>query len=238
MKGLFFIAILIFTSISAFSQKTVERQELLWLKYSVDYQVNEKWSLNYYIEDRNFIKDFRSNHFLNAISAKRKLKNNWTFGAGYLYFILTLPQDPEEEVWFTRQEHRPFQSISLTQKLGEKLTFGLRYQVEQRFRRNSNADGRLAGHNMELMFRQKASLKYAITDKLDAILYDEVMIHFGENVTTNTFDQNRLSLGLDWQMMEKFKRGLSYVHWYQQRGASESYYQRNITSLVLSHLLN
>ncbi|MEQ8240025.1 MAG: DUF2490 domain-containing protein [Cyclobacteriaceae bacterium] len=238
MKRLFFSASFFFISLSGFSQKTVEHQDLLWLKYSANYKFSDQWSLNYFIEDRNYTKDFRSNHFINSITAKRKLKNDWSLGLGYLYFILTLPQDPDVENTFTRPEHRPFQYLSYKQSLSQKWSFGLRYQLEQRFRQNSDAVGRLPGYNTEIRIRQKASLIYEISDKLDAALYDEIMIHFGENVSTNTFDQNRLSLGLNWQVMEKINLGMSYIHWYQQRGNGESYYQRDIISLAVNHQWN
>jgi len=238
MKRQFFSVFACFLSLLAFSQKTVERQDLLWLKYSANYKLNEQWSLSYYIEDRNYTKDFRSNHFINSITAKRKLKNDWSLGFGYLYFILTLPQDPDLAAVFTRPEHRSFQYLSFNQALSQKWSFNLRYQVEQRLRQNSDAVGRLPGYNTEIRIRQKASLKYKISERLDAILYDEVMIHFGENVSTNTFDQNRLSLGWNWQMMEQVSVGLSYIHWYQQRGNGESYYQRNIISLAVNHQWN
>jgi hypothetical protein len=64
------------------------------------------------------------------------------------------------------------------------------------------------------------------------------MINFGKNIVFNTFDQNRLSAGFYFNLNEFFDLEVGYSHWYQQRSNGQSFDNRHILRLALSHTID
>jgi long-subunit fatty acid transport protein len=80
-------------------------------------------------------------------------------------------------------------------------------------------------------------LKYKFNDKWDAKLLEEVHFNAGKNIVNNTFDQNRLSFGLNHNISKTFSFETGYLFWFQQQATGTDFYSRNIVYFSLKQNL-
>ena len=227
----------------AAAQKKVTHQSLYWLRYFGKYAVSDNWQLNFEIEDRRFFKNNRqSNWFLPRVGVERKLGSGVAVGAGFTYYLASNPADPSKETAVTVPELRPHQYLNIAQKLS-KLELSHRFQMEERWVRNSTATELLPGYSFQGRVRYRFQLKYPLLPAhegaggLDAIASDELLLNVGSKIVANTFDQNRLYLALNYGLSKAFQVELGYLNWFQERGSGVDYYNRDIARLTIYHRL-
>lgn len=75
--GLFCIVLLFILNLSA-QEKNVETQNLLWTRYLLNFQINEKWTPFLDVEERLYMFPFRQHQFLGSIGTNYKLDNNFS----------------------------------------------------------------------------------------------------------------------------------------------------------------
>lgn len=230
--GLLCLLFLYFPRLTA-QENDVVTQNLLWTRYNLKLQINEKWSTYFDVEERVYMFPFRQHHFLPSIGVNYKLNKNFSFTAALLYFELTLPQDQSADFSFTSRELWPLAAINYKHNIDSKFTFYGRIKSEIRYKqRESNA---FTFRNVRL--RMRMGLSYNITPRLKAKVLEEILINFRNNEITTVFDQNRLSGGLSYKIDDRFQFEAGYMNWFQQSSDKNSFFNRHIAYFTLLHNL-
>lgn len=226
--------ILFFSLKTSAQEKNVETQNLLWTRYLLKFDVNEKWTPFFDIEERMYMFPFRQHHLLPSIGANYKLDKNFSLTATMMYFELTLPQDPNAEFKELFQELRPQVAINFKHPINEKWLFLSRFKMEWRYIKTPDQSN-YAFRNYRFRFRM--GLKFKFNEKWNANLLEEIHFNAGKNIVRNVFDQNRLSSGLNYKINSNFSLETGYMFWFQQSSNGDDFFSRNIAYFTLRHNL-
>jgi hypothetical protein len=71
-----------------------------------------------------------------------------------------------------------------------------------------------------------------------AVIANEVFFNFGKRIVNNTFDQNRLFIGMGYQFTSHLNAQLGYMNVYQQEAAGNKYLSTNAIRLFVFHSLD
>ena len=206
---------IVFFSLNAYTQNTriQDRNQIGWWAGFATFNLHEKWSIHseYQWRRENFVSDWQQGLLRVGLnyqhSARVQLRAGYawieTFNYGN-YPINVYGKD------FT--EHRTYQMLSITDKLG-RLNLTHRFMLEQRWvgrysSPNLTREDEYAFLNrIRYMLRIQWPLKIPMLDKqaFYTAAYDEILIGFGKNVNENIFDQNRFGWLLGYQFNKKFR---------------------------------
>lgn len=106
-----------------------------------------------------------------------------------------------------------------------------RIRVEQRWRDQVVNDQVVGNKQFSLRLRYLASFQLNIftNPRLPApVISDEVLVQFGSSVVYNTFDQNRLFVGVRFPLGKNFSVDTGYMNVLQQRAAGDVYDVSNV----------
>lgn len=212
-------------------ENDVTHQDLLWGRYNLKFQVSEKWTPYFDIEERVYSSSLRQHHLLPSLGINYKLNENFSFTAAILYFELTLPQDPNANSIERSRELWPLLAINFKHDVSQKFSFLSRLKSESRYKQR--ADNAYTFRNIRL--RMRLGLVYKITPKLKTIVKQEVLINIRNEEIRNVFDQNRFSAGINYKIDDRFAVEAGYLNWFQQRPNTRSFVNRNIVYLTVLH---
>jgi hypothetical protein len=115
-------------------------------------------------------------------------------------------------------------------------------RLEGRWRQKIKNDDELAeGFNFNWRIRYNFALFVPLTKKglgaqgLQFLVNDELMVNFGENIVYNYFDQNRLFLGLAYQVTGHSQLQLGYLNVFQQLAAGNRFREQHVIRLFYFH---
>jgi len=74
-------------------------------------------------------------------------------------------------------------------------------------------------------------------NRLEAVVFNEIMIQQGDGLRYNFFDQNRMGAGLKGSINQAFQIEAIFIKWYQQRATLVDYFSRNIIRLSIFHTI-
>lgn len=198
-----YISILYFLML--FSTKTVAQQDNLnlWLQYTMSAKLSEKYSFTALSQYRSYdlVKDSRL--FLASAYLERKLDHELYPAVGFMFLILEpYTSDTEKKI---RYENRPFQQLSIKNKIG-RTTLLHRYRVEERFLTNPD----------DFVVR----LRYLMSFKIPLNAEDKPNIFYGilkneirmNVVKEEQFDSNRITAGLGMNLGELSAIELSFIN--------------------------
>ena len=236
---LFFFFILNNYVSNAQTEKNVDHQSLIWIRYYNQLEINDKWSIHSEFDNRVFINPNVQNLFVVRVQGRRKFSEQVELGAGFVYFSVAT-QEPEVNLGFNIPEYRGQQDITWKQNWN-KIGLNQRFQIEERFFQNFDREGLTNGTTFFWRFRYRLQGEYTFWKKenqyLKAILYDEIMINAGKNVVYNTFDQNRIYGSLQYGISSALALELGYMNSFQQRATGVDYFDRNIIRFSIFHKL-
>ncbi|HTF16744.1 MAG TPA: DUF2490 domain-containing protein [Chryseolinea sp.] len=156
------------------------------------------------------------------------------FGYFESYFLYTNPADldraPVKEFRYT---------LRLEQEQKYKwINYGNRYSFEYRTRDLSNSGNYKPNWRFRYMARFEKPIRgdWLNEKALSVIAYDEIMLQFGKAVmgNPNVFDQNRIYLGISYQLFENIKITPGYLFTIQQRPSGEEFDYINTYWIVLT----
>ncbi len=233
--GLFFAQ-----NVDVFAQKTVTTQYQNWTQYFLSVRLKEHWSINTDVLYR--WKDLDGQKLQTGIrgSLTYHFKQPITVACGYVYFV-HFPLD--KDVTVTKREHRPWQQLIITNKMG-RTQVQHRYRLEQRFIEKATSTALTGGYSFNFRMRYQLNLQCPINKKeitkgtLYAIAYNELFINFGKEIVYNYFDQNRIGLGLGYQLTKSFAATVSYQYIWQQTSKGNAYREANCLRLSFVHTLD
>lgn len=210
-----FLLSLLNNSIADNITPVVVKDNMLWLGYYNSIILNSKWSVNSDIQFRtkNELKDYSQALIRSDLSYK--LKDRISISAGIAHFRFFLTKDK------TRGEWRPWQELKLNDKFGNcKLTH--RFRIEQRFNENVKNAEATNEYQFNFRFRYRLDLRYPLLkenergNNMYVLVGNEIMINAGNNISYNYFDQDRLYVGINYEINKKIALQLQYMHVWQQ----------------------
>ncbi len=228
------VLILTLTSTTLVAQKNIETQQLLWVRYSLKLKLNDNYQIRQEIEERTYWFPWRQHQFVSRTHLERKLGKGWNTGAGFTYFIQSLPHDPTATNYTNQLELRPQLEMANKQTVSEKISLHHRYWSEFRF--FEQPDGSLEYGNTRL--RYKLELSYSPIPQLTLRAFDEIHINIGRKIDQNVFDQNRYGTSIQYKPLENLGLELGYFNWFQQRKSGIDFYNRHIIRFTLHQSIN
>lgn len=210
-----FSLILINDSVAQNTSPVVVKDNMFWLGYFSMIKFNERWSLNSdaQFRTRNEVKNYSQALLRTGLSYKLNEKVDFTLGLAHFRFFITNDK--------TRGEWRPWQELKLNDKFGNcKLTH--RFRIEQRFNENVKNSEATNDYQFNFRFRYRFDLRYPILKEnksenyIYALIGNEIMVNAGNNISYNYFDQDRLYIGVNYEINKKIALQLQYMHVWQQ----------------------
>ncbi len=213
MKRFFFLLI---TLVLGLSEET-QAQELygkpdLWNQLTIKHSFEKPWNvgmeahyrLNNWVKQEQFlVRPF--------ITYRANPSTNYSFGYSY---IRTYPYD-EYPLPHTLPEHNIWEEVMLKHS-SPKINFQHRYRLEQRFIATGVEDSSFtfSEHTFTQRFRYRLTLDIPLTDKVNAILFDEIFLSTGEGFKQVMFDRNWIHLGASYKINPKVSLQLAYLYQY------------------------
>ena len=238
MKKLILVIILIIPGF-LLAQKKIENQQLIWYGYYNNLKLNENWSLNSEIQERQFYNPTAQHQLVFRSNLERKVFADWKASVGMTLFFQN-PNTPNSESNLTVPELRPDIGFNNKQKLGF-LTINHRYKAEARFFHDVENNRLVGGYRFSnFRFRYQLGLDIPIwkNEKQQTIIVkikDEIMFNAGNKIVKNTFDQNRIYLAVNYKLNNSYAVELGYMNWFQQQKSGTDFYNRDILQLSIFH---
>jgi len=210
-----FSLILINDSVAQNVSPVIVKDNMLWLGYYNSIIINSKWSVNSDLQFRtkNEVKDY--SQALVRADVSYKLKDRLTISVGFAHFRYFLTKEK------TRGEWRPWQELKLIDKVGN-CRVNHRFRIEQRFNETVKNSEATNDYQFNFRFRYRLDLRYPLLkekesgNNLYALVGNEIMINAGNNIIYNYFDQDRLYVGINYEINKKIALQLQYMHVWQQ----------------------
>jgi hypothetical protein len=122
-------------------------------------------------------------------------------------------------------ENRVYEQLQYVTRVG-KATLLQRVRNEQRFRDTIEDDVATGGTTFTDRVRYLVSLTVPISANPkvpSVVLADEIAVQFGPDVVYNTFDQNRVFVGVKQKLSQSWSFDLGYMLVYQQKASGYQY---------------
>lgn len=240
MKKYYFVLVaLVFATEITFAQKEIEFRKQLWFAYLNQTRLTNKSGLWVDIHHRltnNFLRESSAN--ILRIAYTYYITDQTRLMAGYGY-ITNFSPEPLPDV----PEHRPWQQIWWADRKNG-LTLNQYLRIEERYRRQV-ADGELTtGYNFNWRFRYSFALTLPLKGKQVAantpflFFHNEIHINAGKEIANNYFDQNRLFLGLGYQLTSQLNAQLGYLFVFQQLAAPGKFVYVDAVRFFIFHNLD
>jgi Protein of unknown function (DUF2490) len=231
MKTLYKVALRLLVSIfllftfefnSIAQTKTVNNISQSWTSLNTIIRFNKHWGIvaDAHIRRTNFLAD--PNFYFLRTGVQYWVNNQFTLtlGIGKMWVAPSMPN------WeHFAEENRIYQQALLTNKLG-KVGILQRIRNEQRWIEKI-ADDKFTG---EYKFSNR--IRYLLALNIPVFknphypslsISDELMIQFGKEIVYNTFDQNRLFLGIRQPLLKNLNFDFGYMLGFQQKPTGYQY---------------
>lgn len=210
------------TSISAQTTKQINRQSQSWFSVNSTIKLNSRWAIlaDLHTRRNNFLAKSNFNFVRGGI--QYSIDKNLSVAAGYGHMWLY----PTKEGWKTiSNETRIYQQIIYTSKF-RKTNVLQRFRNEQRWQQKIENDIRTGENKFTNRFRYLLSINVPVAKnpKIPSfVLADEVLLHAGKEVVNNTFEQNRLFVGIKEQLSSSLSFDTGYMIVCQQKSTGHQY---------------
>jgi hypothetical protein len=202
--------------------KEVNQQVQTWVSLNSVTKFSDHWGIvaDFHVRENEF---FESNNFYFLRGGVTYIPNSSvSLTGGYAHMWLA----PSKEGWSTyADENRIYQQVQLNTKIG-KVSVLQRLRNEQRWQEKMANDEPTGEWRFTDRVRYLASFNIPVFNKKNwplLVVSDEILIHFGKEVVYNTFDQNRLFVGIKQNINPKLSFDLGYMNVYQQKYSGYQY---------------
>ncbi|HSY60879.1 MAG TPA: DUF2490 domain-containing protein [Cytophaga sp.] len=239
-KHLFIVLTLFAGSVVQAQTKNIYSDNIAWTQYLVRGQISSKWHLHFDAgyRTRDYINK-QSQYFIRPgiiyyISPKVNIQ------AGYAYFSTNQFLSGYSDVM--RPEQRLYQRLTVIQNAG-RFEIRHRYRLEERYIRNFSKGELLDGYTQSFRVGYQIYVSCPINhttikeNTLYGVVYNELFVSFGKKVV-NTFDQNRLAIGLGYQFTKGFGAALFYQYIYGQQATGTQLYAYNALCISLNQTID
>ena len=228
-----FLYVLCYTPAAAQPVKNIEHFQQTWLGYFNQARFSRRWGLWTDLHLRT--KDNFTRHLSQVvlrtaiifyINDKTKLMAGYARTFHYPGDNHKAITQPEHRFWQQVQWHTSFTKTRITQSV----------RLEERFRPKVLTDSSLSdGYSFNWRLRYNLWYEIPLVKNgiqptcLSFIANDEIHINFGNEITYNYFDQNRLFLGFKYQLSKSTNIQAGYLNLFQQLSAGNKY--KNINAV-------
>lgn len=225
MRILRFILILLLLSGSAWlqaQQKNIVHNTHTWVSINSNLYFHPRWFVmaDVHLRENDF---FASGSFLfGRLGLGYQLNKHLSVAAGYGYLEL-YPQQPGAQTG--TGEDRIYQQVQLSSKQGT-IQLLQRLRLEQRWRQVVLNDRFTGDHQFSQRVRYLLSVTIPVSRNPhfpQLVLADECMLQFGKEIISNTFDQNRLFLGIRQGISQSLSFDAGYMRVFQQTATPGKY---------------
>jgi hypothetical protein len=222
--GLFFT--LFFLKVFAFGQTTDNQKQIshysqTWVSVNSTIRFTDHWGLmaDFHARNDDFFKE--DYFYLLRLGAATWINGKYPIAYGYAH--LWLAPEAGNKTW--SDENRIYQQWSATH--GEGVVAVLhRIRTEQRWKDIIVDDQKTGDKQFSFRLRYLASFDAKIfkNKKLPSlVLSDEILVQFGKDIVFNTFDQNRLFIGLKFKIKPSLSCDIGYMKVLQQKSTGSKY---------------
>ncbi|MBC7848059.1 MAG: DUF2490 domain-containing protein [Flavobacterium sp.] len=204
------------------TEKVINQQTQTWVSINTVTKFSDHWGI---VADAHIRSNeiFHDNNFYFLRGGITYIPNpSVSITAGYAHMWLA----PTKEGWSTySDENRIYQQAQMNTKLG-KVSVLQRLRNEQRWQEKIANDESTGENRFTDRVRYLVSFNIPVFKKKTApllVLSDEILIHFGQEVIYNTFDQNRLFIGIRQSINPKLSFDFGYMNVYQQKYTGYQY---------------
>lgn len=203
------------------TEKSIHQNAHFWISTNNIYQLTNRWGIlnDIHIRRTDFLND--PSFYFVRLGLEYRIKKNLKVAGGYAHLWLASP----EQQWdrYTN-ENRIYQQFSLTHRYpGMNTLFRLR--SEQRIFNTVVNGESLNNSYITQRFRMLLSLGIPLHpgSRTQLMLADEILMNFGKKVVFNTFDQNRLTLGIKYKLSDQWSLDTGYMMVFQQQATGYDY---------------
>ncbi len=239
MKIHLLLVVLLVFSTALVAQKTTTTEEQTWFGVLTQTRLTNKWGIWFDAHLRlkeNFVGDL-SQSIVRA-GPMYYVSDDIRLTAAYAY-VHNFPAPGHTNIGLP--EHRPWQQVQWFMR-GPKARLMQWVRLEERFRRKILNDNELGeGYNFNWRIRYNFALFLPITKKrfephgLQFLVNDELFVNFGKNIVFNHFDQNRLFVGLVYQVNKHGQLHAGYMNLYQQLAAGNQFRNQHTVRIFYFH---
>jgi hypothetical protein len=204
------------------TEKVINEQTQSWVSINSVTKFSDHWGI---VADAHIRSNeiFHDNNFYFLRGGISYIPNpSVSVTGGYAHMWLA----PTKEGWNTySDENRIYQQAQMTTKIG-KVSVLQRLRNEQRWQEKIVNDESTGENRFTNRVRYLVSFNIPIFKKKTMpllVVSDEILIHFGQEVVYNTFDQNRLFIGIRQTINPKLSFDFGYMNVYQQKYTGYQY---------------
>lgn len=207
---------------TAQSAREINQQAQFWWSVNSTSRISDRFGavLDFHIRRNNFISD--PSFYLLRFGAHYWLGNDLAVTLGYAHNWVA-PAEPDWTTW--TNENRIYQQIQYSNLLG-RVRILHRLRNEQRWQQKVENDV-LTGENKfsdRVRYLASASIPLSEKDSVPSLVVsDEILLQFGSEIVLNTFDQNRLFVGIKQKLPRDWSFDLGYMLVYQQKPSGYEY---------------
>ena len=225
MKNNFIGILILLLPVAIFGQaqeKEINQQLQTWVSINTVTKFSDHWAVigDFHIRRNDFVQD-PSFYFIRG-GFSYIPNSNVSLTAGYAHMWLA-PSNPD---WSTfADENRIYQQAQLNAKVAN-VSILQRLRNEQRWQEKIVADKPSGDWRFTNRIRYLMSFTFRISDNESwpsMVLSDEILLQFGEEAVYNTFDQNRLFIGIKKTINPKWSYDFGYMNLYQQKYSGYQY---------------
>lgn len=203
-------------------EKVINQQTQIWVSINTITKFRDHWGINAdaHIRSNDL---FKENSFYFIRGGVSYIPNHTiSISGGYGHMWLA----PTNEGWTSySDENRVYQQVQLNTKYGQ-VSIVQRIRNEQRWQEKIANDIVTGETRFTNRVRYLISFNIPVFKKKKApslIVSDEILIQFGKDVVLNTFDQNRLFIGIKQPINPRWSYDFGYMNIYQQKSSGYQY---------------
>lgn len=233
MKHLYLLVFLLFfDEVTAQSEKTIYDHAVFWHKTEINEMFNENWGVgvDYVYRSKNQLNEgsmFQS-HLRTSIRpwVHYQFNKNARFSfspIGYMYTNEYIGKEEDFDRLPYHELRTTFQFFHHQKSASGKWMHTWRYRYELRWQEQPIQED----YRFFTRFRFRYRIRYIINgndfyenNTWYAAVSNEIGLNMGKNVVLNTFNQNRLYVGIGYRFFDVVRAELRYVDRFRTRGAT------------------
>ena len=233
MKPKIFLLVLLFPLLALGQTQTtkdVNVQTQSWFALNTTFRLDENWSILADAQMRR--SQFLSQNNFNIVRTglAYDILPGFATALGYAHLWVA----PSNSAWSTiANENRIYQQALYSTKLGN-VTLVHRLRNEQRWQDIIVNDQKTGDLRFTNRVRYQLGCTIPLSKKASVpsiVVSDEILFQFGKDVVYNTFDQNRIFVGIRQALSPTWSYDFGYMQVYQQKSSGFQYDQNHTLRL-------
>ncbi len=211
-------------------KKEVNVQTQSWIALIASFKIDDRWGIATDVHMRR--NDFAATNSFVIVraGASYEMAPSLSGTIGYAHLWLS-PSNPD---WSTiANENRIYQQLLYSSKIGN-ITLTQRIRNEQRWQEVIANDQKTDALRFTNRVRYLLGCTIPISSKKSVpsiVISDEILFQFGKDVVYNTFDQNRIFVGIRQALSPSWSYDFGYMQVFQQKASGYQYDQNHTLRL-------